>query len=150
MNTVEPIWKGQESLTKVTKFGPFPCTILYNSWLFYPSWQATCFERPLSWVAFIEGFHCISVSFSLFPGVNPEVVSKLTGVLNPLRAKFFRGNRNIYLYFMSFLQIDMTQGVEIIPQIRQEPTYSTRSISWLLMSWRRKEPGHQQPWYWPS
>ena len=18
------------------------------------------------------------------------------------------------------------------------------------MSWRRKEPGHQQPWYWPS
>ena len=22
------------------------------------------------------------------------------------------------------------------------------SISWLLMSWRRKEPGHQQPWYW--
>ena len=24
----------------------------------------------------------------------------------------------------------------------------TRSISWLLMPWRRKEPGHQQPWYW--
>ena len=20
----------------------------------------------------------------------------------------------------------------------------------MLMSWRRKEPGHQQPWYWPS
>ena len=24
----------------------------------------------------------------------------------------------------------------------------TRLISWLLMPWRRKEPGHQQPWYW--
>ena len=23
-----------------------------------------------------------------------------------------------------------------------------RLISWLLMPWRRKEPGHQQPWYW--
>ena len=24
----------------------------------------------------------------------------------------------------------------------------TRSISYLLMPWRRKEPGHQQPWCW--
>ena len=45
---------------KVTKFGPFPCTILYKSCLFYPSWQATSFERPPSWVVFTEGFHCIS------------------------------------------------------------------------------------------
>ena len=22
------------------------------------------------------------------------------------------------------------------------------SILWVMMSWRRKEPGHQQPWYW--
>ena len=28
--------------------------------------------------------------------------------------------------------------------------YSTKWLSWQLMSWRRKEPGHQQPWYWPS
>ena len=70
--------------------------------------------------------------------------------LNPLCAKFFRGNKYIYLHFVSFLHIDTTQIVEILPQIRQEPTYSTQSISLLLMSWRRKEPGHQQPWYWPS
>ena len=44
--------------------------------------------------------------------------------LNPLRAKFFRGNINIYLYFVSFLHIDGTQVVEIFPQIRQESTYS--------------------------
>ena len=24
------------------------------------------------------------------------------------------------------------------------------SISWPMMSWYRKEPEHQQPWYWPS
>ena len=26
--------------------------------------------------------------------------------------------------------------------------YLTQPIPWLLMSWRRKEPGHWQPWYW--
>ena len=44
---------------------------------------------------------------------------------NPLNAKFFRGNINIYLHFVLFLHIDTTQVVEIFPQIRQEPTYST-------------------------
>ena len=44
---------------------------------------------------------------------------------NPLRAKFFRGNINIYLHFVSFLHIDMTQVVEILPQMGQQPTYST-------------------------
>ena len=38
---------------------------------------------------------------------------------------------------MSFLHIDATQVVEILPQIRQEPAYSTWSISWLLMSRQR-------------
>ena len=44
--------------------------------------------------------------------------------VNPLRAKFFRGNINIYLHFVSFLHIDTTQVVEIRSQIRQEPTFS--------------------------
>ena len=69
---------------------------------------------------------------------------------NPLRAKFYRGNINIYLHFVSFLHIVAAQVVEILLQIKQEPTYSTELISWLLMSWRRNEPGHQQPWYWTS
>ena len=46
------------------------------------------------------------------------------GVLNTLRAKFFRGNINMYLHFVSFLHIDTMQVVEILLQIRQEPTYS--------------------------
>ena len=45
--------------------------------------------------------------------------------LNPLLANFFRGNKNIYFRFMSFLHIDMTQVVEILPQVVQELTYST-------------------------
>ena len=69
--------------------------------------------------------------------------------INPLRAKFFRGHINIYLHFMSILPIDFTQVLKILPRIREGPTYSTESIPWLLMSWRRKEPGHQQPWYGP-
>ena len=43
--------------------------------------------------------------------------------INPLRAKFFRGNIDIYLHFVSFLHIGPTQVDEILPQIRQEPTY---------------------------
>ena len=46
-------------------------------------------------------------------------------LINPLRAKLFRGSINIYLHFVSFLHIDITQVVEILPQVRQEPTYST-------------------------
>ena len=45
-----------------------------------------------------------------------------TNFVNPLYATFFRGNINIYLYFVSFLHIDTMQVVEILPQIRQEPT----------------------------
>ena len=52
----------------------------------------------------------------------------LTGrssAINPLRANFFRGNMNICLHFMSFLQSDMTQILKILPQVRKGPTYST-------------------------
>ena len=45
--------------------------------------------------------------------------------INPLRARFFRGNINIYSHFVSFLHIDTMQVFEILPQIRQEPTYYT-------------------------
>ena len=55
----------------------------------------------------------------------------------------FRGNINIYLHFISLLHTDMTQVLKILPQVRPGPTYSIESISWLPMSWRRKEPGHQ-------
>ena len=46
-------------------------------------------------------------------------------LINLLRAKFIRGDKNICLHFMSFLHIDMTEVVEILPQVRQELTYFT-------------------------
>ena len=45
-------------------------------------------------------------------------------IINPLRAKFFRGNINIYLHFMSFLHIDLAQVLKILPQVREGPTQS--------------------------
>ena len=66
---------------------------------------------------------------SLAPGRHgsdfKSVISEHMVHINPLRAKFFRGNINIYLNFVSFLHLDTMQVVEILPQIRQEPTYST-------------------------
>ena len=44
--------------------------------------------------------------------------------INPLHAKFFRGNINIYLHFMSLLHIDLTQVLKTLPRIREGPTYS--------------------------
>ena len=38
--------------------------------------------------------------------------------VNPLCAKFFRENVNMYLHFVLYLHIDTTQVVEILPQIR--------------------------------
>ena len=51
----------------------------------------------------------------------------------------------MYLHFISFLRIDTTRVVERFPQVRQGPTYFTMSISWSLMTWRRKEPWQKQP-----
>ena len=44
--------------------------------------------------------------------------------INPLRAKFFRGNINMYLHFMSLLHIDMTQVLKIPSQVRPWNEYS--------------------------
>ena len=57
-----------------------------------------------------------------------------------------------YIHFMTFLHINMTQVVEIPPQVRQclkTRTYLFYIVkSWVLIPWWHKEPGHQQPWYW--
>ena len=66
----------------------------------------------------ILGHFCtITITYSM--------IWQIIDQINPLRAKLFRGNINIYLHFVSLLHIDSTQVVEILPQIRQEPTYST-------------------------
>ena len=42
---------------------------------------------------------------------------------NPLHANFFIGNKNVSA-MISFLYTDLTNVVEILPQVRQELTYS--------------------------
>ena len=67
--------------------------------------------------------------------------------LNPSHAKLFRGNIIIYLHFMSLPHIELTPVAEILPRVRQGSTYSRQSISWLLMTWQRKELRGQRTWY---
>ena len=52
-------------------------------------------------------------------------LSSMRKYFNSLRAKFCWGNIHLYLHFMSLLHIDMTQVLEILPQVRPGPTYST-------------------------
>ena len=63
-----------------------------------------------------------------------DVWTAVVNYVNSLRDIFFRGNINIYLHFMSFLHTNKTHVVEMSSRVRQEPAYSTKSISRLLMS----------------
>ena len=48
---------------------------------------------------------------------------------------------NLYLQFILRLHNDCTQTVEILPRVRQELTYSTLLISWVLMSCNTRSQG---------
>ena len=63
-----------------------------------------------------------------------------------LRAKLFREKNKHMLTFYVITPHSYAQIPKIRSQVKPWPTYSTQSISLLLMSWRRKEPEHQQPW----
>ena len=47
-------------------------------------------------------------------------------MINPLRVKFFIGTIKMYLQFASFPHTDITQVDEILSDVRQELTYSTK------------------------
>ena len=78
--------------------------------------------KDLAGYKMVNGRRCVEKGKSLAAVCGATIMIICFG-LNPLRANFFRGNLNIYLHFVSFLHIDTTQVVEILPQIRQEPTY---------------------------
>ena len=69
---------------------------------------------------------CLQIPGNII-GNGPWDLTQWSGTLSakPLHAKIFRMNKNIYLHFMSFLHINMTKVVEILPQVRQGPTNST-------------------------
>ena len=88
--------------------------------------------QVIIWTTCRLGFIYASIDLNEYGyGLTPRcitqqnIVRTLCVFLNPLRAIFFRENINIYLHFVSFRHIDATQVVEILPQIRQEPTCST-------------------------
>ena len=66
---------------------------------------------------------------------------------NPLRAKFIKGNINMYLHFILFLHINMTQAAEIPPCVKQGSTLSSWSTLWVPMTWRRKEHLMTSSWW---
>ena len=80
-------------------------------------------ERDFARFKFMMSFGQISICTAPLVPVRLRHITVIH--FNPLRAKFFRSNINIYSHFVSFLHIDTTQVVEILPQVRQEPTYST-------------------------
>ena len=84
----------------------------------------------VSWVGVCFSAH--DLGFSNVPFTTPSCGQHAhhficTGIFtfNPLRAKFFRENINIYLHFMSFLHTNKTNVVEIPPWVGQGPAYST-------------------------
>ena len=54
----------------------------------------------------ISPLFAMRIQFVLDADMLAYVIYKLS--INPLRAKFVRGNINIYLHFVSFLHIDTT------------------------------------------
>ena len=69
--------------------------VVWTYWIRY-----YCVVRPLGQVA---NLHCLDRWFSNF--MIFRILSIAVFVINPLRAKFFRGNINIYMHFMSLLHI---------------------------------------------
>ena len=55
--------------------------------------------------------------------------------VNPCFAQFFSGNVKSYWHFVSFLNTEMVQVVEINPFGRQGPVEIVYSVPWLLVSW---------------
>ena len=83
-----------------------------------------------------------------YQGSNPNAALanlsqyKKSQVGNYINPELIWSNINIYLHITSKPEIISMNAVEIYNQGR-------RSISYLLMAWRHKEPGHQQVWYQP-
>ena len=74
----------------------------------------------------------------------PTIYMRDTAMFNLLLLDDFEEKwRYKYLHFQLFLDSDMAHVFEILPRGRQGPMGSTSLIPWLLMTWRRKEPGHQ-------
>ena len=71
----------------------------------------------------------------------------LTGLSTARKWKFYKPLLSIFLHYLSFPNIEMVQVIEHFLHGRQGPAYHTQLITWLLMTWQYKEPGHLQQWH---
>ena len=140
-------YHSKKSLTKMLRnissqqicilFHKYPCWMNpVRWWNFYSANTVPVSKRlnikiSLEWdtyrcvlIQFYKYHSCMYVS-RLFIKSSFSCKHSILRNVNPLCVIFFRGNINMYLHFMLFLHIDMTQVVEILPQVRQGPTYST-------------------------
>ena len=71
-----------------------------------------------------EPAHCDSHFITVTSQEPPSQISGNSIVCSTTSyVKLFRGNKNIYLHFMSFLHTDMTQVVEMLPSSSKIRTY---------------------------
>ena len=95
----------------------------------------------------------LKVSFGLVQQRRDSIASAMESRLsctNPLilpQSKSSRSDSNRILQDLLFLVVP-----SFLRKHRgwQGPAWLGHSMSWLLMTWQREEPGHQQPWYWSS
>ena len=68
---------------------------------------------------------------------------------NPCHSKLiFRKYTNMIVFSIISRNFDEAGRSNSAPWYRHGPVSPAWSIPWLLMPWRHKEPGNQQPWYW--
>ena len=98
-------------------------------------------------------------SYDFDPGTWPVIgacqpqgspITRQSGMAtNPCRAESILGIIKTHLYFLSYLNTAKSQEVKIIVRTRQGPIYPAYSVSWLVMTWQRKNQGTstEQLWY---
>ena len=67
---------------------------------------------------------CTPVLIFVSIACRPEIFFNLF-IYQPFTSYIFQGEHKHELHFMSFLPNDLVQVVEILPPVRQGPTYST-------------------------
>ena len=110
----------------------------------WPGDHGSCPKWPLpedggeQWRDDLRGLHVLSGGKTTF------------GILTQFVLNSFQETWGYICIFLTFFNTEMVQVIEILPSGRQGSVYPVWSTPWLLMTWLRKEPGHQQPWCWLS
>ena len=126
-----------------------------NAWLWYPFYRnVTC---NMAWYS-LKSHVRMAQQVTQIDGNDlwfdngtwiKHLIHATLSTFSPLHAKFFRGNINIILYLHYVIPPHCHETGSWNPSSSNPRIYLFYivNISWLLMTWRRKEPGHQQPWY---